>query len=153
MIDSTASVLQNQKGWIVSANQDLTGWNILLVDDDPGGLDVLQELLSYFGATAKTAWNGQKALELIKEEQFNLIITDLSMPIMDGLQLTKAIKSNPETAQIPVIVLTAHTLDQQSDNAKEAGCDALMTKPINPLTLVSELKALLPNHFGKSDES
>ena len=124
-------------------DQDFTGWNILLVDDDPGGLDVLQELLGFFGATAHTAWNGQKALEQIKEHTFDLIITDLSMPIMDGIQLTKTLKADPETAKIPIVMLTAHALDHA--NALQAGCDAIMTKPINPATLVSELKALLSN--------
>jgi CheY-like chemotaxis protein len=135
---------------IVSVQQELSGWNILLVDDDPSGLEVLEELITFYGATTHTAWNGQKALELVKEEKFDLILTDLSMPIMDGIELTRALKGDPSTVNIPVIILTAHSLDHQ--NAIASGCDALMTKPINPAKLLDQLKAVLPDHLGKTED-
>lgn len=120
------------------------------MDDDPSGLEVLEELITFYGATTHAAWNGQKALELVKEEKFDLIVTDLSMPVMDGIELTRALKDDPSTRHIPVIILTAHSLDHQ--NAIASGCDALMTKPINPAKLLDQLKAVLPDHLGKAED-
>jgi len=136
---------------IVSTERELDGWNILLVDDDPSGLEVLEELINFYGATTQTAWNGKAALEAVQQQKFDLIVTDLSMPVMDGLELTQKLKTDEATAQIPVIILTAHSLDHQS--AIASGCDALMTKPINPARLLEQLKVVLPDGLGKPNDN
>ena len=134
----------------MSSEYELNGLNILLVDDDPKGLVVLEALLAFHGATTHTAWNGQVALELVQKETFDLVITDLSMPIMDGWQLAGNLKHDPATAHIPVVALTAHALDEYHQSAMEAGCDGVLTKPIQPDTLADELQRLLSSRSSAS---
>ena len=117
----------------------------MIVDDELGALEVLQDLLEFFGAKVQSAHNGQQALEVVKNESFDLILTDLSMPVMDGWEFTRRLRQNPTTAATPVIAISAHALDEYHQKAMEAGCNGVLTKPIQPETFVSELQEVLAN--------
>lgn len=117
-------------------------WVILLVDDEIDNLEVVTETLMFFGATVKTAANGTVALDLLETYSPTLIVTDLSMPVMDGWQLRKRIKELPGKGDIPIMALTAHAMLGDKERALNAGFEGYITKPINVLTLVQDIKAV-----------
>jgi CheY-like chemotaxis protein len=132
--------------------KQLLNWAVLLVDDDFDSLKVLQIILHHHGATVKTARNGQEALEQLQETLPDFIITDLSMPFMDGWQLLETLQLDSSMRSIPVIALTADTAARDREAALQAGFQAYLTKPFNPSTFLDDLvKALqsIPNLAAK----
>lgn len=114
---------------------------ILVVDDEVDILAVIQARLQAKGYEVTTATNGQEALDRLKKEAVDLIITDVLMPVMDGFILYKELKKNLITAQIPVIVLTARGL--MEDTFKVAGVDEFIPKPFESQELLSKVENLL----------
>jgi two-component system cell cycle response regulator len=116
---------------------------ILVVDDIPANVKMLEArlLAEYFDVI--TAENGFAALELCEKTQVDLILLDIMMPGIDGFTVCERLKSNPRTAHIPVVMVTA--LDQPSDRVRglKAGADDFLTKPVNDLQLMSRVKSLL----------
>src|SRR5690349_12143762 len=90
-------------------------WTVLLVDDEPDNLEVVEVYFSFLGATVKTAQNGQQALDALKTYRPNLILLDLSMPQMDGWETQTQLKANPETRDITTIALTAHAMPKDEE--------------------------------------
>ncbi|MBC8097963.1 MAG: response regulator, partial [Armatimonadetes bacterium] len=86
------------------------GWDVALVEDDPSSLDIAQMMLRHYGANVHSALNGQEGVLLVQAVMPKIIITDISMPIMDGWELIAQIKAEPRTAHIPIIALTAHAM-------------------------------------------
>ena len=121
--------------------QDTSTWQILLVDDEPDNLEVVAETLEFRGAVVKTAQNGKDALEILQNFEPNLILTDLSMPVMNGWEMRARIKSQAQTSSIPILALSAHAISGDSDRALEAGFDGYMTKPVKINTLVNDIRA------------
>ena len=103
---------------------------ILVVDDNPSNLQMIAKLLSYSGFKVKLAESGDKALKLIKEEIPDLILLDLVMPEMDGIEICRRVKSNPETKEIPVIFCTGNAELKDMEKCFDAGGDDYTTKPI-----------------------
>ena len=103
---------------------------ILVVDDNPSNLQMMAKMLSYAGYTVKTAHTGEAALQTATEEMPDLMLLDLVMPGMDGIEVCRKIKSEPATREIPVIFCTGN--DQLNDMEKcfDAGGDDYTTKPI-----------------------
>jgi two-component system, cell cycle response regulator DivK len=89
------------------------------------------------------ASNGMEALERASEDLPDIILMDLSLPVMDGWEATRRLKANDRTASIPVVALTGHALVGISEGARKAGCDAFVTKPCLPEDLVKEIKRVL----------
>ena len=118
---------------------------IFIVEDSPTQLEQLKIILEEAGFDYDFAVNGKEALEKIMVTKPDLVITDIVMPEMNGYDLCKTIKSNPETKNIPVMLLT--TLSDPADVIKglEAGADNFMTKPYNPDTLISRINFILVN--------
>lgn len=104
---------------------------ILIVDDDPKSLKLTRDLLSVVGYTTIEATDGKKAVELAKNRKPALILMDIHMPVMDGLEATKMIKAETTTRNIPVIATTASAMKGDEERAIQAGCDGYITKPIN----------------------
>jgi CheY-like chemotaxis protein len=121
--------------------QDISTWRIMIVDDEPDNLEVVAETLEFRGAEVKTAVNGKEALAILEDFAANLILTDLSMPVMDGWVMRSHVKNNPKLTQIPIIALSAHAIAGDQDRALEAGFDGYMTKPINIRTLPDDIRA------------
>ncbi len=123
---------------------NMSALSVLLVDDEPDNLEVVAETLSFFGITVRTAENGEHGLEVIRDFLPDLILTDLSMPKMDGWKMRSCVKADPRTAHIPVIALSAHAMAGDKERAIEAGFDGYLTKPVNVPTLLEDLRASLP---------
>ena len=121
----------------------LTGWTVLVVDDEPDSLFIPERLLKKCGATVLTANNGRIGLEIASELRPDFIISDLSMPEMSGWELLKSIKNTPILSHIPVIALTAHAMRGDRQRAMEVGFHNYLTKPLRPETFISDVLNLL----------
>jgi two-component system, cell cycle response regulator DivK len=114
---------------------------VLLVEDNPLNLELATDLLEACGIEVISANTGEIAVKLAQEQMPNLILMDLSLPGMDGLQATAALKANPGTRSIPVVAVTAHAMKGDEQKALAAGCEGYITKPIDTRmfpTLVAE---------------
>lgn len=116
---------------------------VLLVDDYPDAREMYAEYLDFSGFDVVEASNGQEALQRAADAGPDIILMDLSLPLMDGWEATRRLKADSRTASIPVVALTGHALAGMSDGAKEAGCDAFVTKPCLPEDLVREIRRVL----------
>ena len=116
---------------------------LLLVEDNEMNRDMLSRRLRKKGYEVAIAVDGQAGLEMATSEGPELILMDMSLPIMDGWTATKRIKADDATNKIPVIALTAHAMEGDRIKALEAGCDDYDTKPIDLKRLLSKIEALL----------
>src|SRR4051812_49699736 len=116
---------------------------VLLVDDYPDAREMYSEYLQYSGFDVIEAANGMEALSKAADKSPDIILMDLSLPVMDGWEATRRLKADEGTAAIPVVALTGHALAGISEGAKKAGCDAFVTKPCLPEDLVREIRKIL----------
>ncbi len=116
---------------------------VLLVDDYPDAREMYSEYLQYSGFDVIEAGNGIEALQQAVERSPDIILMDLSLPVMDGWEATRRLKADRRTAGIPVVALTGHALAGISEGARRAGCDAFVTKPCLPEDLVKEIRKVL----------
>ena len=121
----------------------LAGWDVLVVDDDPLSRDVATRILKHYQANVLTAENGQMGLEMIEQTRPRFIISDISMPVMDGWTFIKHLKNGYNTKDIPVIALTAHAMTGDRERAIAAGFHNYLSKPLNPETFMRDLLILL----------
>jgi CheY-like chemotaxis protein len=116
---------------------------ILLVEDNEMNRDMLSRRLSRNGFDIILAVNGQEGVDLAAAQSPDLILMDMSLPVLDGWEATRRLKANAATAKIPVIALTAHAMIQDKEKAMAAGCDEFDTKPVELPRLLEKIKALL----------
>jgi two-component system, cell cycle response regulator DivK len=116
---------------------------VLLVDDYPDAREMYTEYLEFSGFDVIGAGNGVEALQRAVDASPDIILMDLSLPVMDGWEATRRLKADERTASIPVVALTGHALAGISEGAKRAGCDAFVTKPCLPEDLVREIRKIL----------
>jgi len=116
---------------------------VLVVDDFQDNREMYAEYLAYCGFRVIEARNGKEAIEQAFAQSPNVIIMDLSLPVMDGWEATRRLKADGRTKAIPVIALTGHALQGHSKGALDAGCDAFVAKPCLPDQLVLEIKRML----------
>ncbi len=117
---------------------------ILIVEDLALNLDLLVQLLED-DYELVAAVNGAEGVALATETRPDLILMDISLPVLDGYAATRQIKANPALAHIPVIALTAHAMPGDADKARAAGCDAYLAKPLNKKLLFTTLAQFLGN--------
>lgn len=117
--------------------------NILLVEDHELNRDMLSRRLTRKGFRVFTAEDGRQGVELAKKERPDLILMDLSLPVMDGWEAIRILKASEETRAIPVIALTAHAMASDEEKAYESGCDDFDTKPVEMDRLLGKIKAAL----------
>lgn len=122
---------------------DLSSLRILVVDDEPDTLEVVRLVLSSVGAEVYEANNGQEAFDLFQQQDFDVVLTDLSMPQVDGWQLLESIRSHPDGQHIPVIALTAHAMVGDRERVLEAGFTGYMKKPLKMFTFLQDLEECL----------
>lgn len=108
---------------------------VLIVDDNPANLKLARVVLAAEGYDIFTAADAEQATVAIGACKPRLILMDIQLPGMDGLELTRLLKKNPEHAHIVVVALTAYAMKGDDEKAKAAGCDGYITKPIDPDTL------------------
>jgi CheY-like chemotaxis protein len=125
-------------------------WSVLVVDDEVDSLEVAARILRYYNADVYTATNGQTALSIIQTIKPCFVISDLSMPHLDGWGMLEAMKCDPELAQIPVIALTAHAWRGDRERALEAGFQNYLTKPLTPALFIKELLLVLIRYTRSS---
>ena len=118
---------------------------ILLVEDNEMNRDMLSRRLQRKGHSVLIAHDGKQGLETSYAEMPDLILMDISLPFIDGYEVTRRLKANPRTRHIPVIALTAHALLTDRDKALKAGCDDYDTKPVDFARLTEKIETLLVN--------
>ena len=118
---------------------------ILIVEDNEMNRDMLSRRLERRGFAIVMAMDGQQGVEMTRSEKPDLILMDMSLPVMDGWAATQAIKADPELSKIPVIALTAHAMAGDREKAMAAGCDDYDTKPIELPRLLEKIGKFLPN--------
>ncbi len=116
---------------------------VLLVEDEEMSLDMLRRRLTRRGFDVIEAVDGNQAVQQARSAVPQLILMDMSLPVMDGWEATRVLKDTPETAAIPIIALTAHAMTGDREKALEAGCDGYVSKPVDLERLVEKMNALL----------
>ena len=116
---------------------------ILLVEDNEMNRDMLSRRLTRKGYEVAIAVDGEQGVAMARAEAPDLILMDMSLPVLDGWEATRQLKAAPETQAIPVIALTAHAMAGDREKAVEAGCDDYDIKPIEMPRLLEKIEALL----------
>jgi two-component system cell cycle response regulator DivK len=115
---------------------------VLVVEDIDENRSLMRQLLGRLGVTVLEAVDGRQGLEMARREQPDLILMDLSLPVIDGWEATRLLKANPATRDIPVVAVTAHALKGDEVRARAVGCDGYVSKPLDVVAFgqyVSEL--------------
>lgn len=120
---------------------------VLVVDDNPTNLKLIAYLLQAKGYDVRTATDAESAFEVVRDARPALILMDLQLPGMDGLELTRQLKSAPETRDIVVIAVTAYAMKGDEERARAAGCDGYIPKPVD----TRALPRIVAQHLGISD--
>jgi two-component system, sensor histidine kinase and response regulator len=129
----------------------IRGANLLLVEDNEINRQVAQEMLEGFGLDVTTAENGEEAIELLNQAQFDGVLMDMQMPVMDGVTATRLIRKNPHFSNLPIIALTANVMVSEQKEFMEAGITDYIGKPIDPDRLVATLaKWVRPTRAAES---
>jgi two-component system, cell cycle response regulator DivK len=123
----------------------MAGEKILLVEDNEVNRRLAEFLLRSHGFQVRDAANAREAFDILKSERPDLIVMDIQLPGMDGLEATKKIKQQPEMADIPVVAVTSYAMKGDRENALAAGCVGYITKPINKVTFIQEIASHLGN--------
>ena len=116
---------------------------ILLVEDNELNRDMLSRRLERKGYSVAMAVDGQQGVDMAASEAPDLILMDMSLPVLDGWEATRRIKADERTKQIPLIALTAHAMEGDEQKAKQAGCDDYDTKPVELPRLLGKIEKLL----------
>jgi two-component system cell cycle response regulator DivK len=119
---------------------DLT---VLLVEDNEDNLVIYTTILKHSGYSVIPATDGEAALAVARERQPGLILMDVSIPKVDGWEVTRRLKADPATADIPIVALTAHALASDREMAIAVGCDGYIAKPADPVDVLAEVRRRL----------
>jgi CheY-like chemotaxis protein len=117
---------------------------ILIVENEVSNRILIERVLSTRGYRCVSASNGREALNILDYEQVDLILTDLSMPVLDGYRTTQLIRARPAFANVPIVAVTAYALNDESEAAIKMGCTEYLTKPFKPRQLLEVVDRLLP---------
>lgn len=121
---------------------------ILIVEDDPQNMTLFRDLLVVSGYETFEATDGEQGVELARANRPDLILMDVQMPVMDGLEATRILKADSVTSGIPVVALTASAMRGDEERTIEAGCDGYMTKPVD----IKEFLKLVSRYFADTPE-
>jgi CheY-like chemotaxis protein len=117
---------------------------ILIVENEISNRILIEKVLSTRGYRCLSASNGREALDLLDREVVDLILTDLSMPVLDGYRTIQLIRARPGISQVPIIAVTAYALNDENEAAMQIGCNEYLTKPFKPRQLLEVVDRLLP---------
>jgi CheY-like chemotaxis protein len=124
---------------------------VLVVEDYQDAREMYAAYLQFSGFEVAEAGNGIEAIEKTRELLPDIVLMDLALPRMDGWEATRRLKNDELTRHIPIVALTGHALAGHAEGARDAGCDAFVTKPCLPDALVAEIRRLLDQQRRKSD--
>lgn len=116
---------------------------ILVVDDNEQNLELIQAYLEELDCECLSAYDGPEALETVSQKKPDLVLLDVMMPRMSGFEVCRKVKSNPETANIPIIMVTALNEYGDIERAIDSGTDDFLSKPVNKLELLTRVKTML----------
>ena len=117
---------------------------ILVIENEVSNRILIERVLSTRGYYCLSASNGREALEILDRERVDLILTDLSMPVLDGYRTTQLIRSRPALVNVPIVAVTAYALNDENEAALQIGCNEYLTKPFKPRQLLEVVDRLLP---------
>ena len=117
---------------------------ILIIENEVSNRILIERVLSTRGYHCLSASNGREALDILDREHVDLILTDLSMPVLDGYRTTQLIRERPALANVPIVAVTAYALNDESEAALHIGCNEYLTKPFKPRQLLEVVDRLLP---------
>jgi CheY-like chemotaxis protein len=117
---------------------------ILIVENEVSNRILIEKVLSTRGFRCISASNGREALDILDHEVVDLILTDLSMPVLDGYRTTQLIRARPALAKVPIVAVTAYALNDENEAAMQIGCNEYLTKPFKPRQLLEVVDRLLP---------
>lgn len=118
-------------------------WQVLVAEDEYDSKQLIMKILNHSGVDVLMVENGLECLAKLEETIPDLIVMDLAMPKLDGLQTLERLRANPDTAHIPVVAVTAYYSDELEADVSEAGFDAYFRKPIDPQTFVTSIAHLV----------
>lgn len=124
---------------------------VLVVEDYQDAREMYAAYLQFSGFEVAEAGNGIEAIEKAQALLPDIVLMDLALPRMDGWEATRRLKNDERTRHIPIVALTGHALAGHAEGAREAGCDAFVTKPCLPDALVTEINRLLDAHRTKTE--
>ncbi len=127
----------------VKAAKGLNGKHILLVEDNPINQEVATEFLCDAGVVVKIASNGLEAVDMVDKEQFDLVLMDIQMPVMDGLEAARKIRSEKFMTDIPIIAMTAHAMAGDREKSLNAGMNGHINKPVDPIELYDVMRKFI----------
>lgn len=113
---------------------------ILVIEDDRKSLKLVRDLLGTYGYSTIEATDGEEGIKLAQKRHPALIIMDVQLPVIDGLECTRMLKANAVTRNIPIIVVTSYAMDGDEERAYQAGCDGYLTKPVDIHELLAEVE-------------
>ncbi len=126
-------------------NSDTRPLTILVIENEVSNRLLIERVLSTRGYRCLSASNGREALAILDVEPVDLILTDLSMPVLDGYQTTQLIRARPAMAHVPIVAVTAFALNDENEAALRIGCNEYLTKPFKPRQLLEVVDRLLPH--------
>ncbi len=127
----------------MNISSQTTRATILIVENELSNRLLIERVLSTRGYRCLSASNGREALDLLDRERVDLILTDLSMPVLDGYRTTQLIRARPGMEQVPIVAVTAFALNDEGEAAKQIGCTDYLTKPFKPRQLLELVDRLL----------
>jgi two-component system cell cycle response regulator DivK len=119
------------------------GLTVLLVEDNADNQEIYRLILTHHGFAVLQAWDGEVGVRMARHHAPDLILMDLTMPVIDGLEATRMLKADPATSGIPIIALTAHTEQEDQAAAAAAGCVSFLSKPAAPNAVAGEVRRVL----------
>jgi CheY-like chemotaxis protein len=117
---------------------------VLIVDDEPDNIELMSRRLTRRGFDISGATSAEEGIAKAKAELPSIILMDIKMPVMDGLEATRRLKADPATAAIPIIALTAHAMAEDRERATAAGADEYESKPVDLAQLLAKIDTLSP---------
>jgi signal transduction histidine kinase/CheY-like chemotaxis protein/HPt (histidine-containing phosphotransfer) domain-containing protein len=144
---SLENIRYGHAGLNLEPSVEIKGTKILLVEDNEINQQVAQEILHQRGLQVDIAENGLQALEKLEKTEYDIVLMDVQMPVMDGYEATKIIRSNPRWSNLPVIAMTAHAINEQRLKSNRAGMTDQINKPFNP----NDLFAIIAKYIKISD--
>lgn len=125
---------------------------ILVIEDNEKNLYMQTFLLEKHGYEVVAARDGREGLELASRIKPALIVLDIQLPVMDGHEVSRRLKKNPETRDIPIVAVTSYAMAKDRERILANGCEGYMEKPINPATFVAEIERYLPTSAPPTDD-
>lgn len=147
-ISGELSRLQSERVARDAAGASTSREMILVVENEENNRCLMEQILGFAGFRSVSASNGQEALDLLDSERIDLVLIDLSMPVLDGYRATEIIRRRPDGAHLPIVAVTAHAMSEDRDLALAAGCTDYLAKPYRPTELIDLVERLLRSANG-----